>query len=86
MEQLHPDILAKLQSIVERQQINARFVIMAPMLGVDTVTFDRIVKTWVAQGGPGFVAEGIPFRKVIDGQFFIQRLTVRRVAEEGEKS
>lgn len=74
------EILEKLQSIVERQKPDARFVIMAPMLGLDTQSFDRLATTWLAQGGPGFVVDGIPFRKVIDGQFYIQRLTVRRLA------
>ena len=74
------EILEKLHSIVDRQKPDARFVIMAPMLGLDTQSFDRLASTWLEQGGPGFVVDGIPFRKVIDGQFYIQRLTVRRLA------
>lgn len=70
-----------LQSIVDKQKVGARFVISAPMLGLDPVAFDRLAQSWIATGGPGFVFDGIPFRKVVDGQFFIQRVTVKRLAE-----
>jgi hypothetical protein len=70
-----------LQSIVDKQKVGARFVISAPMLGLDPVAFDRLAQSWVTTGGPGFVLDGIPFRKVVDGQFFIQRVTVKRLAE-----
>ncbi len=72
-----------LLSIVDKQKVGARFVISAPMLGLDPVAFDRLAQSWIATGGPGFVLDGIPFRKVVDGQFFIQRVTVKRLAEQG---
>ena len=72
-----------LQSIVDKQKVGARVVISAPMLGLDPVAFDRLAQSWIATGGPGFVLDGIPFRKVVDGQFFIQRVTVKRLAEQG---
>jgi hypothetical protein len=72
-----------LQSIVDKQKVGARFVISAPMLGLDPVAFDRLAQSWIATGGLGFVLDGIPFRKVVDGQFFIQRVTVKRLAEQG---
>lgn len=71
-----------LLSIVDKQKIGARFVISAPMLGLDPVAFDRLAQSWIATGGPGFVLDGIPFRKVVDGQFFIQRVTVKRLAQQ----
>ena len=71
-----------LQSIVDKQKVGARFVISAPMLGLDPVAFDRLAQSWIATGGPGFVLDGIPFRKVVDGQFFIQRVTVKRLAQQ----
>lgn len=74
--------MSDLQSIVEKQKPGARFVISAPMLGLDPVAFDRLAQSWIATGGPGFVLDGIPFRKVMDGQFFIQRVTVKRLAEQ----
>jgi len=71
-----------LLSIVDKQKIGARFVISAPMLGLDPVAFDRLAQSWIATGGPGFVLDSIPFRKVVDGQFFIQRVTVKRLAQQ----
>lgn len=72
--------MQELRSFVEKQKIGARFVISAPMLGLEPVAFDRLAKTWISEGGPGFVLDGVPFRKVIDGQFFIQRITAVRTA------
>lgn len=69
----------QLNAFVAKQKIGARFVITAPMLGLDVIAFDRLAQSWIEQGGPGFMLDGIPFRKVIDGQFYIQRLTVIRV-------
>lgn len=77
----HPEsTMSDLQSIVEKQKLGARFVISAPMLGLDPVSFDRLAQSWIATGGPGFILDGIPFRKVVNGQFFIQRVTVKRLA------
>jgi hypothetical protein len=72
--------LVALAPLVEKQKIGARFVISAPMLGLSALDFDTLAKTWIAQGGPGFVLDGIPFRKVVNGEFYIQRITVIRVA------
>ena len=69
----------KLRAIVERQKPEARFVVMSNMLGMDIIEFDAVAKQWIEHGGPGFVADGIPFRKVIGGQFYIQRLTLKRI-------
>lgn len=80
LENLPPALLEKMSTIVERQKPDSRFVIIAAMLGLDTVAFDRLATRWLEHGGPGFVVDGVPFRKVIDGQFYIQRLTVRRLA------
>jgi hypothetical protein len=71
----------QLLALVQKQKLGARFVISAPMLGLDAIAFDKLAQTWIANGGPGFVLDGIPFRKVLDGQFFIQRVTVIRIAE-----
>lgn len=74
--------MADLLSIVHKQKPGARFVLSAPMLGMDLVAFDRLAKTWLTQGGPGFVADGVPFRKVVNGEFLIQRLTLKRLDQE----
>ena len=75
-------VSAQLSAFVAKQKIGARFVITAPLLGLDVIAFDRLAQSWVAHGGPGFVLDGIPFRKVIAGQFYIQRVTVLRVSDD----
>lgn len=75
-------VSAQLSAFVAKQKQGARFVITAPMLGLDAIAFDRLAHTWIENGGPGFVLDGVPFRKVIDGQFYIQRLTVLRVSDD----
>ncbi|MBR7801708.1 hypothetical protein [Undibacterium fentianense] len=69
------------QSFVEKQKIGARFVLSAQMLGMPLRDFDQLAQQWIQKGGPGFVADGIPFRKVENGEFFIQRLTLKRLAQ-----
>lgn len=68
--------MAKIEDIVKRQKQGARFVLSAQMLGMEVEEFDTVAKIWAAEGGPGFQAAGVPFRKVIDGEFLIARLTV----------
>jgi len=70
--------MAKLEDIVKRQKQGAQFVLSAQMLGMDFATFDTVAQTWIEHGGPGFEATGVPFRKVIDGEFLIARLTVTK--------
>ncbi|MDO9196218.1 hypothetical protein [Rhodoferax sp.] len=71
--------MALLKDIVSKQKMGAKFVLSAPMLGLDLAAFDIQAAIWATHGGPGFEAAGVPFRKVIDGKFLIQRLTVVRV-------
>ncbi len=71
--------MATLEEIVGKQKIGAKFVLSAAMLGMEIEAFDLQAGIWASEGGPGFDAAGVPFRKVIDGQFLIQRLTVVRV-------
>ena len=71
--------MASLDDIVNKQKLGAKFVLSAPMLGMDLAAFDTQAAIWASEGGPGFEAAGVPFRKVIDGKFLIQRLTVVRV-------
>ncbi len=73
--------MATLEEIVNKQKLGAKFVLSAPMLGMELVAFDAQAAVWAEQGGPGFEAAGVPFRKVIDGQFLIQRLTVLRIGD-----
>jgi hypothetical protein len=71
--------VASLEEIVGKQKIGAKFVLSAPMLGMDLAAFDAQAQIWAEHGGTGFEPAGVPFRKVIDGQFLIQRLTVVKV-------
>lgn len=71
--------MASLEEIVSKQKIGAKFVLSAPMLGMDLAAFNTQAAIWAEHGGPGFEPCGVPFRKVIDGEFLIQRLTVVRV-------
>jgi|GEM_PF-380192 len=75
-------VMTKLEEIVKRQKQGAKFVLSFQMLGMDVETFDTVAQTWLEHGGPGFEAAGVPFRKVIDGEFLIARLTVVKTAED----
>ena len=59
--------MAGIDDFVNKQKPGARFVITAQMLMED--------------GGPGFDVAGIPHRVVVNGQFYIARLTVQRHGE-----
>ncbi len=51
------------------------------MLGMKIDEFDQAAALWAQHGGPGFKAVCVPFRKVIDGVFLIQRITVVKLAD-----
>lgn len=70
--------MATLEEIVHRQREGANFVISAAMLGLTTQAFDALVQPWLKVGGPGFAAIKVPHRKCIDGEFFVDRITVCR--------
>lgn len=72
--------MATLEDVVKRQAEGARFVISAALLGLSVEAFDTLVQPWLQDGGPGFALAAVPHRKCIDGEFFIDRITVRRTA------
>jgi hypothetical protein len=72
--------MAKIEDVVKRQKEGARFVISAPMLGVSEQEFDVLANTWIEEGGVGFQIAGVPHRTCIDGEFFINRVTVVKLA------
>jgi len=72
--------MASIDDIVKRQKDGAKFVISAPMLGLDPEEFDTVAKIWAKECNHGFVLTGVPHRKCIDGEFFIDRITVTKVA------
>jgi hypothetical protein len=75
--------MAKLEDIVNKQKEGAKFVITSAMLRLTTAEFDLLAQTWLDSGGPGFQLSGVPFRKCIDGQFLIDRVTVVKISSQG---
>ena len=71
--------MALIEDIVNKQKDGAQFVISAQMLRLDPEEFDTLVQMWLEDGGLGFELSGVPHRKCIDGEFFIDRITVTRV-------
>lgn len=72
--------MSKIEEIVARQKTGAQFVISAQMLRMAPEEFDQLAQTWVANGGPGFELAGVPHRRCIDNEFFIDRITVVKTA------
>ncbi len=72
--------MAKLEEVVTRQADGARFVISNTLLNMTVEAFDTFVQPWLEEGGPGFTLAAVPHRKCIDGEFFIDRITVQRTA------
>ncbi len=68
--------MASVDDIVNKQKSGATFVISAPMLGLEIEEFDTLANVWIKDGGSGFKMVGVPHRKVIDGEFLIDRITV----------
>lgn len=71
--------MASMDEIVSRQKEGAKFVISATMLGLDVEEFDIVARIWIKDGGNGFQLAGVPHRKCIDGEFFIDRITVVKI-------
>jgi hypothetical protein len=72
--------MASIQDIVNKQKEGAQFVISAQMLRLDPEEFDTLVQIWIEDGGQGFEIAGVPHRRCIDGEFFIDRITVVKVS------
>jgi hypothetical protein len=70
--------MTTLSDYVRKYPAGAQFVISAPMLRMTPQQFDAMAVGWVDDGGPGFNVVGMPHRSVVDGEFFISRVTVIR--------
>ena len=70
--------MPSIEQVVQRQAIGGRFVISSTLLGMSVEAFDNFVQPWLTQAGPGFELAGVPHRKCIDGEFYIDRITVCR--------
>jgi hypothetical protein len=66
----------------KKQKPGAQFVITAQMLRMTPKEFDALANVWLDDGGPGFNVVGTPHRVVVDGDFFISRVTVIRTTAE----
>ena len=69
-------MMAGIEDFIGKQKDGARFVITAQMLRLPVPQFDTLALGWIADGGPGFSVCGVPHRVVLDGRFFISRVTV----------
>ncbi|ADJ65278.1 MULTISPECIES: hypothetical protein [Herbaspirillum] len=74
--------MAKLEDIVRKQKPGATFVISAQMLQMSPREFDALAQVWDDEGGPGFNVAAVPFRVVVEDEFFISRVTVVRTTAE----
>jgi hypothetical protein len=68
--------MAAIDDFVKKQKDGAKFVITAQMLRLNAEEFDALAQIWLDDGGPGFNVVGVPHRTVVDGEFFISRVTV----------
>jgi hypothetical protein len=68
--------MARFEDIVNRQKEGAQFVLSGAMMGLAPAEFDIVAKLWLDGGGNGFSVVGTPHRRCIDGNFFIDRVTV----------
>ena len=73
--------MTKIEEVVARQKTGARFVLTAPMLRMSAQEFDRLANQWIEQGGHGFAVAGVPHRTCIDGEFFINRITLMKLGD-----
>lgn len=73
--------MATIDDFVKRQKDGATFVITAQMLRLKPEEFDMLAQVWIDDGGPGFNVVGVPHRSLVDGEFFISRMTVIKTRE-----
>ncbi len=71
--------MALIEDIVNKQKDGAKFVISALMLRLDPEEFDTLVQMWMEDEDRGFELAAVPHRACVDGEFFIDRITVTRV-------
>ncbi len=74
--------MATIDDIVSKQKEGAQFVVSAQMLRLEPEEFDTLVQVWLEDGPPGFELAGVPHRCCRDGEFYIDRITVRKTTSE----
>jgi hypothetical protein len=68
--------MATVEDIVNKQKEGTKFVISAQMLRLGPEEFETLVNIWLEDGDMGFELAGVPHRTLVDGEFFIDRITV----------
>ena len=69
--------MARIEDVVNRQKEGAQVVLSGAMMGLPPDEFDIVAKLWLKSGGGnGFRTVGVPHRRCIDGEFYIDRVTV----------
>jgi hypothetical protein len=68
--------MARIEDVVNRQKEGAQFVLSGAMMGLAPDEFDIVARVWLDGGGNGFRVVGVPHRRCVDGNFFIDRVTV----------
>lgn len=71
--------MALVEDIVKKQKDGARFVISAQALRLGPEEFETLVKMWMEDENRGFELAAVPHRACVDGEFYIDRITVTRV-------
>jgi hypothetical protein len=67
--------MATIEDIVNKQKVGATFVISAQMLRLGPEEFETLLKVWLEDGDLGLELAGVPHRKLVDGEFYIDRIT-----------
>ena len=74
--------MAAIDDFVRKQKAGAQFVITAQMARLEPQEFDTLAQQWLDDGGPGFNVIGVPYRRVVEDEFLITRVTVIRTTAE----
>lgn len=72
--------MATIQEIVDKQKEGAKFVISAQMLRLEPEEFETLVNLWLEDENINFALAIVPHRTCVDGEFFIDRITVTKSA------
>ena len=78
--------MALIEDILNKQKDGAKFVISALMMHLDPEEFDTLVQMWLKDDNRGFELVAVPHRARVDGEFYIDRITVTRVIAAGRRS
>ena len=78
--------MAWIDQFIHKQKEGAQFVITAQVLRLKPQDFDMLAQQWLNDGGPGFKVAGVPHRSLVDGEFFISRVTVIKTRAPSQRA